>query len=106
MQRSLESHLFRELSPLVQLELASPHDNHWPLLGDMPWLGTIGTNDTLVPREESERFYDIAPRRLSTRSAFCLMQGAHHGFAGMPSMRTLALSDAAVCLVAAVAAGR
>jgi len=98
MQRTVDSSLFQELSPLVRID--SSNVANTPLL-DIPWLGTIGSLDTLVPREETLRFYAIAHRQLTKRVSFCYMPGAHHGFCGMPSVRVIALADATVSLLKA-----
>jgi len=49
-------------------------------------------------------FNEQCRARLTSAMAFCLLHGAHHGFSGMPSVRCLALADAAVALMADVAA--
>ena len=95
--------LFDRLSPSVQASKAPSGPRK--KLGRLPWLGVIGTSDLLVSAEQSVDFADLARARLTSCFAFCLLEGAHHGFAGMPSVRCLALADAAVALMADVAGG-
>jgi len=80
--------LFQLLSPMDHIQSRRAFG--------IPWLAVIGTLDSLVPTEVTRRFYALAEDQ---NHALAVLPGTHHGFCGMPSVRTLAVADAAVGLM-------
>lgn len=90
--------LYRTLSPQEHVQTAL-----WHSAVQVPWLGVVGSLDDFVSAEATSVFYEGLAAR-NECCAFTIIPGAHHGFCGMPSLRVLAVCDAAVGLMDAVGA--
>ena len=86
--------LYRSLSPKCYLE---GEGASLPV----PWFAVVGSLDRLVePVEACELYARMA--KSSTSHVFALLDGAQHQFSMVPSVRTAAVTDAALALLRVV----
>lgn len=94
MQKSFADHksAYEAYSPLCLLQQGKVALSAMP-----PIFSVIGSIDHFVPPPEKRHFYSKLVNRLC--DVFVELPGGHHGFCGWPSVRVLAVCDAAVAFV-------